>query len=70
MCSSIQYCFTIFHGIEDLEIISEELRLVIIIFNVIFTQLFIGDFKIVPLRFRNFLLHYRYMDGILTVVRT
>jgi hypothetical protein len=53
-----------FHSFKDLEIINEVFN-----FNFELMLLFIGDFKIAPERFRSGLLHYRYMDGILTLVR-
>ncbi|XP_056002975.1 uncharacterized protein LOC130049433 [Ostrea edulis] len=45
------------------------MRLVVYKFNFKCTRLFFDKFKIVLERFRNFLLHYGYMGGILTVVR-
>jgi hypothetical protein len=50
---------TIFHRFKDLGIISE----------VGYMLLLIGNFKIIPEWIRNFLLHYKYVNGILIVVR-
>jgi hypothetical protein len=45
------------------------MRSVLFNFNFELMLLFIEYFKIILKRFRSSLLHYRYMDGILTVVR-
>jgi hypothetical protein len=59
----------ILHLLIVLRIWKLSMRSVLINFNFELMLLFTEYFKIVLERFRSSLLHYRYMDGILTVVR-
>jgi hypothetical protein len=58
--------FTPFHIFKDLEVIK---KVILLNFNFELMMLFTEYFRIVLERFPSSLLHYRYMGGIVTVLR-